>query len=81
MKIIKEEKWHYIWMEDAGEQYLTFMSGGPVEIDYSVKLTPAELQRIEKDPQAIDALIRELLSDHGKLLQRRIVPSKWPPRA
>ena len=52
---------------------------GPGEKWGRVKLTPEELQRIEKDSRAIQALIDELLADRPTLHKRRIVPSKWPP--
>jgi hypothetical protein len=80
MRVVKEVKWQYILMEDEGDYYLTFLSGGPVEIDYCVKLTPEERQRVEKDGADIQALIDELLADREKLHKRRIVPSRWPPK-
>lgn len=86
MRVLKEVPWWYILMEDGGALYLTFMSGGPVEIDFCVQLTPAEWQRIQGADTAIDgptieAIIWELLSDREELHRRRIVPSKWPGRA
>jgi hypothetical protein len=86
LRVIKEVRWSYVLVEDEGELFLTFMSGGVFEVDFCVELTAEERRRIEVsdaddvDGAAIEALVDELLSDRDELHRRRIVPSKWPPR-
>jgi hypothetical protein len=80
MKIIQEVRFHYVLMEDADEWYLTFMSGGPVEIDFCVKLNSDEVRRIKNNSQAVESIISDLKADTDTLMQRRVVPSIWPSR-
>lgn len=78
MRVIEEKKFYYVLMEDRLDWFLTFLSGGPVEIDFCVKLSENEIDAIKYKKKSVQDLIRNLQSDHDNLIKRRIVPSLWP---
>ena len=78
MQVVEENNFNYVLMKDGTGWYLTFLSGGPVEIDFCVKLSEEEIFAIRNKQKDVQQLIQSLQSDHDKLKMRRIVPSIWP---
>ena len=77
MQVIEEKKFCYVLMKDHTEYFLTFLSGGPAEIDFCVRLSDTEVNTIIKEKQSVRNIISNLQSNHEALLRRRIVPSIW----
>jgi hypothetical protein len=78
MKILEQKAYSYLLMEDDDEWYLTFFTGGPVEIDICVKLNQHERDDIRSGELATSALVQQFLSDRAKYESRRIIPSVHP---
>jgi hypothetical protein len=78
MKILEQKAYSYLLMEDNDEWYLTFFTGGPVEIDICVKLNQHERDDIRSGELAASELVQQFLSDKAKYESRRIIPSVRP---
>jgi len=78
MKVISEKKWSYTLMEDERGWILTFMIGGPVEIDISVLIKPDENNLIRDDFSKIEDLVESFKNNIDGISKRRIIPSIWP---
>jgi hypothetical protein len=76
MKVIDEKKYNYIVLSDDKNWYLTFLSGGPVEIDYCICLTESEIKDIQNGLE-VKKIIQKLQGDRDQLIKRRILPSIW----
>jgi hypothetical protein len=78
MNIIFEEAYSYILVKDDQDWYLTFFTGGPVEIDICVKLTDAEIAKVSKSKNEAAKLAGEFQQDRSLFSGRRVIPSVVP---
>jgi len=69
------KKWSYIFVEDERGWILTFMLGGPVEIDISVLLNNEETKSIGKDLSKIEELVEQFKNNIDEISERRI--ARW----
>lgn len=77
MKTIAEKPWSYVLFEAEHGWILTFLIGGPVEVDVSVLLADDEIARIVNDPSCIDVLVREFSRNRSMIADRVITPPVW----
>jgi hypothetical protein len=77
-EIISEERWSYVLFSRKGEWLLTFLSGGPVEVDHTVRLSYDEIQKLRSGTLAASALILRLKSDPESYSSRELQPPIWP---
>jgi len=80
MNIISEKKYSYLLMEDNDEWYLTYLTGGPFEVDICVKLNDEEIVKLKENPESVSHLIESFKSDASIYEGRRIIPSVRPNR-
>lgn len=75
-KALYSKPYSYLVIEQDQDWYLTYFTGGPVEIDICVKLTKKERSTIDKvgEPSIIK-IIEDLKSDRNEMLSRRVTPS------
>lgn len=78
MKIIYSKPYAYLIVENGSDWYLTFFTGGPVEIDICVKLNEQEKNDIEKSDSSISLLIEKFRKDKDSYNGRRVIPSVVP---
>lgn len=78
-KVVFSKPYCYLIVEKYDVWYLTFFSGGPVEIDICVMLTKEERSTIDKEGEpSIIKIIDALKSDRNEMLSRRVAPSVRP---
>lgn len=80
VRVIDKRPYSYILFEADADWVLTFLLGGPMELDVSVKLTEGEVERINEDQNFIDKLISNLKKDKSHCESRKIVPAIWPSK-
>ncbi|MDG9670418.1 hypothetical protein ONV78_21955 [Hahella sp. CR1] len=78
LKLIFQEAYFYMLMQDEENWYLTFLSGGVGIYDTSVKLNEQEIARVRDNQVAAGQLAREFLQDSTLYQGRRIMPSIYP---
>lgn len=78
MKVIFEEPYSYILVQDGTNWYLTFFTGGPVEIDICVKLDEAEIAKVTNRQDETARLAQEFQQDRSLFQGRRVIPSVVP---
>ena len=78
-KVLYSKPYSYLVIEQDQDWYLTYFTGGPVEIDVCVKLIKDERLAIDKggDPSIVK-IIDMLKSDRNEMLSRRVTPSVRP---
>ncbi|MBY0574883.1 MAG: hypothetical protein K2P84_14480 [Undibacterium sp.] len=57
MKVLAEKSWSYVLMDDGTDWILTFLIGGVVEIDVSIRLTAEEISMIKENPACLDTIV------------------------
>lgn len=77
MKVVAEKPWSYVLFEAERGWILTFLIGGPIEVDVSVLLTDDEIGRIKDDPSVVDALVRDFTRNRAAIAHREITPPVW----
>lgn len=78
MKVIFEEAYSYLLVQDGDDWYLTFFTGGPVELDICVKLDEDEIARVSGSQIETARLAQEFQQDRSRFKGRRVVPSVIP---
>lgn len=78
-RILAEGPLHFVVLERAGSCFATFLGGGPVEVDNTVRLAEFEMAGL-KDPGFPKALIESLRANTDALSPRLINPAFWPNR-
>lgn len=77
-RILAEAPWSYVAFERDGASFLTFMRGGPIEVDATVRLLPEEVDRIRSNPETAATLVRDFLEHPHTCEARLAVPPLWP---
>lgn len=77
-EIICEESFNYIVFKNNQGAYLTFLIGGPVEFDYTVKLTNEEAAAISSNFSLASEMVQGLKENKIKLQQRKLKSALWP---
>ena len=80
MKVIYRKAYSYILMNEGESWYLTFFTGGPVELDICVELTEVEAAKVCQNQEAVEELVRKFKSDRSSFEGRRVIPSKKPAK-
>ena len=78
-QVLAEQRWSYVLFRRNGAYLFTFLSGGPVEIDYTIVLSEADALAISQDTVRASVLIGDLLADREKLLSHCLPEPIWPP--
>jgi len=78
MRVLDRQPYSYVLLARDGEWILTFLLGGPVERDVSVRLTPAEVTAIEDGESSATDLVETVRADLSAYDDRRIRPTVWP---
>lgn len=83
MKVIQKKRYSFFLLEDEETQewFLTFMTGGPFEVDICVKLSEDEVSSIKQEPEYVSELMKSFKSDRSLYEGRRVIPSKRPNRS
>lgn len=76
--VLAESRWNYVAFIRDGVSYLTFLLGGAVERDATVKLTASEVDELGRSPEFLDSLVRELKADAESLRMRALSEPIWP---
>jgi hypothetical protein len=80
MTVIAEQAWSYVLFDDGKGWVLTFLIGGVVEVDVSVRLNSAEIEAIKTDSAAIKPLLASMQSNRAAYADREIRPPVWPKK-
>ena len=80
MEIIKEKPWSYVLFDDGKGWALTFLIGGVVEVDVTVRLTATEIDMIKADEKNILSIMKNVERNRQANVAREIIPPIWPPR-
>lgn len=81
MDVLDKEPYSYVLLERGEELILTFLLGGPVERDVSVRLTDAERDALEAGESSAAELVEEFRADNSAYEGRNISPTVWPGKA
>lgn len=75
MSIIFQKPYSYLLVQNESGWYLTFFTGGPVEIDICVALLDEEVRQVANSQAAVEELISKYKSNRQLIEGRRIIPS------
>ncbi|MBZ6497010.1 hypothetical protein [Natrinema longum] len=78
MRVLDRKRYSYVLLARDGEWILTFLLGGPVARDVSVRLTPTEVTAIEAGDSSAADLVEKFRADSSPSEDRRITPAVWP---
>ncbi|WP_336358930.1 hypothetical protein [Haloarcula sp. CGMCC 1.6347] len=78
MRVLDRQPYSYVLLARDGEWILTFLLGGPVERDVSVRLTLAEVTAIEDGESSATDLVETVRADLSAYDDRRVRPTVWP---
>ncbi len=76
--VLAESRWNYVAFSRDGVSYLTFLLGGAVERDATVKLTASEVNELARSPEVLVSLVRKLKADADSLRTRALAEPIWP---
>lgn len=80
MKVVFKEPYSYLLVQDGNDWYLTFFTGGPVELDICVRLNEGEVLRVCDNQDEAARLAQEFQQDRSLFEGRRVFPSVVPGR-
>jgi hypothetical protein len=80
MRVLDRKPYSYVLLERDGEMILTFLLGGAVMWDVSVRLTDAEIAALEDDDASPADLVERFTADRSTYEGRSITPTVWPAR-
>ncbi len=83
MSVVFQKAYSYSLFNYDDSWYLTYLTGGPMEVGISVHLTKDEIALVSSDQTALESLIKKFKADSSLYKGRRIVPSvtsKGPPK-
>ena len=75
MTVVFQKPYSYLLIQDKDDWYLTYFTGGPVEIDICVKLTEEEVDVVSTDQKAVESLMARFKADRSLIENRRVIPS------
>jgi hypothetical protein len=78
MKVIAEQAWSYALMDTGTEWILTYLIGGVVEIDVSIRLSKDEIAKIQENPNYLEILVDAAKTNRAEYASREIHPPVWP---
>lgn len=78
MRVLDREPYSYILLERGEEWILTFLCGGPIERDVSVRLTDTEITAIEAGDSSAADLVQKFRADNSAYEGRSVTPTVWP---
>lgn len=81
-RIIQESPYSYVLFESRGELILTYLSGGPVEVDSSIRLSNAQAEEIMQGKLTVEAFLAKIKSNPNNFnrLQQPVWPGKNAPK-
>lgn len=77
-RIIVQQPWSYVLFEERGDYILTFLVGGSADGDFSIKLSPAEIELQQQDQSYVERLMRRLVNNRNELYGRCLLQAVWP---
>jgi len=80
MRVLDSEPYSYILLERGEEWILTFLLGGPIERDVSVRLTDTEIAAVEAGDSSAADIVETFRADSSTYEGRRIMPTVWPAK-
>ncbi|WP_163832520.1 hypothetical protein [Spartinivicinus ruber] len=78
MKVIYSQPYSYLVVEKDSSWYLTFFTGGPVEIDICVKLNDQEITESNNNKESVKTLIEKFKKSPDTYQGRRVIPLVYP---
>lgn len=78
MRVVAEKKWAYVVVDDGQGWILTYLIGGVIEVDISVRLTDEEADLIKLDPANVENLVEMMKKHRSAFSSREINPPIWP---
>ncbi|WP_049896416.1 hypothetical protein [Natrialba chahannaoensis] len=77
MRVLERKPYSYILLDRDGEWILTFLLGGPIERDVSVRLTLVEVTAIEDGDSSAEDLVETFRADPSVYEDRQVTPTVW----
>jgi hypothetical protein len=81
MKVIAEHAWSYVLIDTGTDWILTYLIGGVVEIDVSIRLSQDEIAKIQENPSYLEILLDAAKTNRVAYASREIHPPVWPQPA
>jgi hypothetical protein len=81
MRVLARKTYSYVLLSREGEWILTFLVGGAVMRDVSVRLTDEERHALAAGDCSPDALVERFAADEEAYGDRRVTPAVWPGHA
>ncbi|MFZ6798955.1 hypothetical protein [Undibacterium sp. Di24W] len=78
MKIIAEQAWSHVLMDNGTDWILTYLIGGVVEIDVSIRLSKEEIAKIRDNPNYLEILLDAVKTNQVAYASRELHPPVWP---
>jgi hypothetical protein len=75
MNVVFQKSYSYLLIQDGGDWYLIYFTGGPVEIDICVKLTEGEIKSVSSNQKAVEELMARFKANRSLIEGRRVIPS------
>jgi hypothetical protein len=76
--VICEKRFSHVVFQYDGNTLLTFLSGGPIEVDCTIVLTNDESDAIVSNHSTALALVHNLIASPILLATRKLVVAVWP---
>jgi len=74
--VLDEEPWSYVAFEAGDRYYLTYLSGGAIEVETTVELDQQEGAALARGERIAGELVARLKA--SKITRPRVTPSRWP---
>jgi hypothetical protein len=81
MKVLAEKPWSHVLMDNGTDWILTYLIGGVVEIDVSIRLSKDEITKIQENPNYLEILLDAAKTNRVAYASREIHPPVWPQPA
>lgn len=78
MKVLAEKPWSHVLMDNGTDWILTYLIGGVVETDVSIRLSKEEIAKIQEDPRYLETLVDAAKTNRVTYASREIHPPVWP---
>lgn len=78
MRVIAEQAWSHVLMDNGTDWILTYLIGGVVEIDVSIRLNTEEITKIKENPNFLEILVEAAKTNRAEYANREIYPPVWP---
>lgn len=75
MSIVFKEPYSFLLIQNGSEWFLTYFTGGPIELDICVQLNEEAIKLASTSREATEVLMARFKADKSLTEGRRIIPS------